>query len=212
MSLASSLLSPNLKEKLVGETTRSLKFAKPPEFTVPPPPLPHFVDPLAAVPDLDLGGHGGCSPACSVEAASAVSTTTEADKVVISFFSRLSFSSSVTLLLSNAKWIAFFSDADQQWFDAPFLLPDSGMHSAHGPFHGCSLLTSMLHKVYMSHSFFSQRTSVSFSPRTQSSNGAWNWPSQIQGRKLLKKWPLSKTDRSSCSFNWKSHTERIFSR
>ena len=210
MSLASSLLSPNLKEKLVGETTRSLKFAKPPEFTVPPPPLPHFVDPLAAVPDLDLG-HGGCSPACSVEAASAVSTTTEADKVVISFFSRLSFSSVTLLLLSNAKWIAFFSDADQQWFDAPFLLPDSGMHSAHGPFHGCSLLTSMLHKVYMSHSFFSQHQCVIFPPYP-----VLKWSVKLafsdSRAKALKKWPLSKTDRSSCSFNWKSHTERIFSR
>ena len=63
MSLAPTL-PPNLKERLVVEPTPT-KFDKPPEFTVPPPPIPHFIDPLAVG-----AGEGGClhSEAASTEA------------------------------------------------------------------------------------------------------------------------------------------------
>lgn len=83
MSMASSL-SPNLKAKLVVVET-STKFSKPPDFTVPPPPIPHFVDPLAVG-----AGEGGCSHHPVVTEASEDGVAA-ADKVVISFFSRLSF-------------------------------------------------------------------------------------------------------------------------
>ena len=85
MSMASSL-SPNLKGKLAVVET-STKFSKPPDFTVPPPPIPHFVDPLAVG-----AGEGGCSPSHHpVVTEASEDGVAAADKVVISFFSRLSF-------------------------------------------------------------------------------------------------------------------------
>ena len=67
MSLASTLPPLDLKERLVVEPTA--KFDQPPEFTVPPPPIPHFIDPLAVG-----AGEGGCLHP-------EVASTEETDKV-----------------------------------------------------------------------------------------------------------------------------------